>query len=94
MKLLKESKIATLQCPFYNIGASVCPMPACCGFMKAMDLPHWSMRMVQYPRTATAIKNGQKSGHILHHFFVFCRPGSHWGNTDQLVAQLWCLVAL
>jgi hypothetical protein len=39
-------------------------------------------------------QNGQKSWHILHCRFVFCHPGSRLGNTERLVAQQRCLVAL
>ena len=38
-------------------------------------------------------RNGQQSGHILHRCFVFCRPGSRRGDTEQLVAQWRHLVA-
>ena len=34
------------------------------------------------------------SGHILHRCFVFCHPGGRRGNTEQVVARWWHLVAL
>jgi hypothetical protein len=38
-------------------------------------------------------RNGQQSGHILHCHFVFCRPGSRWGDTEGVVARWRHLVA-
>ncbi len=38
--------------------------------------------------------NVQQSGHILHRRFVCCRPGGCRGDTEQVVAQWWRLVAL
>ena len=38
-------------------------------------------------------QNGQQSGHILHRRFVFCHPGGRRGDTEQVVAQWWRLVA-
>ncbi len=39
-------------------------------------------------------QNGQQSGQILHRCIVFCRPGSHQDNTEQVVARWRHLVAL
>jgi hypothetical protein len=38
-------------------------------------------------------RNGQQSEHILHHCFVFCRQGGHWGDTERVVAWWQRLVA-
>ena len=34
-----------------------------------------------------------KVGGILHHRFVCCRSGGHWGNTEQVVARWRHLMA-
>ena len=38
-------------------------------------------------------RNGEQSGHILHCHFVFCCPGGRPGDTEQVVARWWRLVA-
>ena len=42
-------------------------------FVKATNLLHWS--------------NDQQSGYMLHHCFIYCRPGGRRGNTKRLFAQ-------
>ena len=32
-------------------------------------------------------QNGQQRGYILHHRFVDCRHGGHWGDTERVVAR-------
>ena len=38
-------------------------------------------------------RNGQQSGHILHHHFVLCPPGGCPGDTERVVARWLRLVA-
>ena len=38
-------------------------------------------------------RNGQKSGYMLHRRNVCCHPGGRRGNTEQVGARWWCLVA-
>jgi hypothetical protein len=54
---------------------------------EALDLLHWAMCVVTYRHIATAIKTASKVGVCLHCYFVCCCPCSHWGDTEQLVAQ-------
>ncbi len=89
--LPKDSEFTALWRPFDYIGASARPMvmisgfygshgpsPSgdACGIVLAHPHCHW---------------NGQQSWHILHCCFVFCRPGGHRGNTEQVVARWRCL---
>ncbi len=60
---------------------------------EALNLLYQAMRAVLYRRTTTAIKRVSLFGTFFHHRFIFCCPGSHWGNTEQVVAQWWCPVA-
>jgi hypothetical protein len=59
-----------------------CPV----AFTIALDLLHWAMHAVLYRCTATAIKMARKVGPFFCRCFVCCCPGSHWGNTEQVVA--------
>jgi hypothetical protein len=38
-------------------------------------------------------RNGHQSGYMIHCCFVCCRPGSHRGDTEQVVARWRCPVA-
>ena len=60
---------------------------------KALNLPYWAMRVVLYRRTAAAIKRASLFGTLIRRCFVCCCPGGRWGNTEWVVAQLWCPVA-
>jgi hypothetical protein len=62
-------------------------MAASSGFIEALDLLHWAMRVVMYWRIAMAIKMASKIGLCYRCCFVCCCPGSRWGNTEQVVAQ-------
>jgi hypothetical protein len=53
-------------------------------FMKVMNLIHWVMRVVS-PAHRHGHRNGQKSGYILHCWFVCCCPGGRRGNTERVV---------
>jgi hypothetical protein len=53
---------------------------------KALNLLYQAMCAVLYWRTAMAIKMASKVGLFFHHHFVFCCPGSRWGDTGQVVA--------
>jgi hypothetical protein len=61
---------------------------------KALNLLRQAMCAVLCPCTAVAIKMASLFGTFFGLCFVCCCPGSHWGNTEQVVAQWWCLVAL
>jgi hypothetical protein len=54
---------------------------------EALDLLHWAMRTVLYCRIAMAIKTASFVGVLLDCCFVDCRPGSRWGDMEQVVAQ-------
>ena len=63
------------------------------GFMKATNLLHWAMRSVLYCRIAMAIKMASKGGGHVSHRCVDCVPGGRRGDTEQVVARWWSLVA-
>jgi hypothetical protein len=42
---------------------------------------------------AMAIKTASKVGVFIHGCLFACCPGSHWGNTEQVVTQWQCPVA-
>ncbi len=54
---------------------------------EALDLLHWAICMVLYRRTTVAIKTASFVGVFVDCCLFACRPGSHWGNTEQVVAQ-------
>ncbi len=54
---------------------------------EALDLLYRAMRAVLYRRTAAAIKMASLFGTFFCCRFVWCCPGSHWGNTEWVVAQ-------
>ncbi len=60
---------------------------------KALNLLYWAMCAVLYRRTAASIKMASLLGIFFCCCFVCCCPGSHWGNTEQVVAQWQCPVA-
>jgi hypothetical protein len=94
LKLLKDCEFAALQCPFCNIGVSARPMAAFSGFYEShgpTSLGDACSIVLAYRH---GHRNGQQSGHILHHrCSVDCCPGSHWGNTERVVARWRHLVA-
>ena len=51
-----------LVCPIGTIGASARPMAAFSGFLKALDLLHWAMRLILYRHIAMAIEMKSKVG--------------------------------
>ena len=93
LNILKDSKFAALQCPFYNIGASTRPMAVFSGFYESHGpTPLGDVHGI-VPAHRHGHRNGQQSGHILHRCFVFWRPGGRRGDTEQVVAWWRCLVA-
>jgi hypothetical protein len=60
---------------------------------KALNLLYQAMCVVLYRCTTGAIKMASKVGPFLCHCFICCCPGSHWGDTEQVVAQWWHPVA-
>jgi hypothetical protein len=60
---------------------------------KASNLLYQAMRAVLYRCTPTAIKMASLFSTFSCRHFVCCCPGSHWGNTEQVVAQWRCPVA-
>jgi hypothetical protein len=60
---------------------------------EAVDLLHWLMCAVSYPRTTTAIKTASKVGAFCHRCFVCCHPGGRRGDTEQVAAPWQCPVA-
>ena len=68
--------------PFYNIGASACPMVAFSGFNESHKPPP----LIVLPHR-NGHQNSQQRGYVLHHRFVDCRHGGHRGNTEQVVAR-------
>ena len=53
----------------------------------ALDLLHRVMHRVLYRHIVMAIKTAGKVGVFLYFCFVDCRPGSLWGNTEQVFAR-------
>jgi hypothetical protein len=55
----------------------------------ALNLLYWVMRLVLYQGIAMAIKTTRECGIVpfVDFCFVYCDPGSHWGNTEQVAAQ-------
>jgi hypothetical protein len=45
------------------------------------------MRMALYRRIAMVIKMASNVGVFVDCFLLACCPGSHWGNTEQVVAR-------
>jgi hypothetical protein len=93
LKLLKDSDFVALQCPFYNIGASACPMAAFSDFYESHGPTPLGDACGIVPAHRHGHQNGQQSGHILHCLFVFYRPGGRRGKTEHVVAQWRRLVA-
>ena len=93
LKLLKDGKFAALRCPFYNIGASACPMAAFSGFYESHGPTPSSDARGIVPAHCHSHRNSQQSGHILHRRFVFWGPGGRRGDTEQVVARWRRLVA-
>jgi hypothetical protein len=54
---------------------------------KALDLLHWAMHAVLYRRTAATINMAIFLGVFVGCCLFACCPGSHWGNTEQVVAR-------
>jgi hypothetical protein len=54
---------------------------------EALNLLHWLMRAVTYRRIAMAIKTATFLGVFVDCCVFACCPGSHWGDTEQVVAQ-------
>ena len=48
---------------------------------------YWAMRAVSNRCIPTAIKTASKVGVLIDCYFVDCRPGAHWGDTEQVVAR-------
>jgi hypothetical protein len=60
---------------------------------EALDLLHWAIHAVTYPRIAMAIKTACFLGVFVDCCLFACCPGGRWGNTEQVVAQCRCPVA-
>ena len=82
-----------LTCPFYNIGASACPMVAFSGFYESHEPPPLGDARGIAPPHHDGHRNGQQRGYILHRRFVDCCHGGRRGDTEQVVAQYQCPVA-
>ncbi len=54
---------------------------------EALNLLHWVMCAVTYRRIAMAIKMANFAGVFFDCCLYACCPGSHWGDTEQLVAR-------
>jgi hypothetical protein len=52
-----------------------------------LDLLHRAMHALTYRCIAMAIETASKVGEFVHHCLFACRPGGHWGNTEQVVAR-------
>ena len=55
-------------------------------FMKAMNLLHGVMSVIVPPHH-DGHQNGQKSGYMLHHHCVDCRPGGRLGDMERVIAR-------
>jgi hypothetical protein len=60
---------------------------------KALNLLHRAMCAVTYRRIAMAIKMASFLGVFVDCCLLACCPGSHWGNTEQVVFRRQCPVA-
>jgi len=80
-------------CPFDNFGLSAHPMAAFSGFYESHGPPPSGDARGIVLAHRHGHQNGEQSGHILHGRFVFCRPGVHRGDTEQVVARWRHLVA-
>ena len=60
---------------------------------EALDLLHWAMHAVLYPRITMAIKTASFVGVFVDCCLFACCSGGRGGNTEQVVAQCRCLVA-
>ncbi len=60
---------------------------------EALDLLHWAMHAVTYQRIAMAIEMAIFAGVFVDCCLYACCPGGRWGNTEQVVARWWRLVA-
>jgi len=81
-----------LVCPIGAIGSSAGPMAAFSGFYESPGSPPSGNILDTVLPHRDGHRNGQQKGYILHHGFVTCSPGSHQGNTEQVVAQRQCQV--
>ncbi len=54
---------------------------------EALDLLHWAMRAVTFQRIAMAIKMATFLDGFVDCCLFACCPGSHWGDTEQVVAR-------
>jgi hypothetical protein len=54
---------------------------------KALNLLHWAMCTVTYRRIAMAIKTARFLGVFVDCCLFVCCPGSHWGDTEQVVTR-------
>jgi len=82
-----------LACPIDAIGASADPMAAFSGFYESHEPPPSGDACGIVPPHRDGHRNGQQIGYILHLHFVCCYPGGSWGDTEQVVARWWHLVA-
>ncbi len=60
---------------------------------EALDLLYQAMHVVLYRRTTMAIKTASFLGVFVDCCLFACCPGSHWGDTEQVVVQCRCPVA-
>jgi hypothetical protein len=60
---------------------------------EALNLLHLVMCAVTYRCIAMAIETASFLGVFVDCCLFACCPGSHWGNTEQVVAQCWRPVA-
>ncbi len=81
-----ENQLA-LACPIGNIKVSARPMAVFSGFFESHEPPPSGNACGIVPSHRNGHRNGQKSGYMLHHRSVDCRPGGRWGNTERVVTR-------
>jgi hypothetical protein len=54
---------------------------------EALDLLHWAMRAVTYPRITMANKTATFLGVFVDCCLFACCLGGRWGDTEQVLAQ-------
>ena len=95
LKLLKDSEFAACDVPFIISEQVLTQLRSLVAFMKTMDLPYRLLGDARgiVPMHRYGHQNGQQSGHILNHCFVFCHPGGRRGDTERVVARWRRLMA-
>ncbi len=83
---MKTSKKQRSHDPIMLLGIILAQWRCPVASSEALDLLHQAMHMVMYRRIAMAIKMAHFLDVFVDCCVCACCPGSHWGNTEQVVA--------